>query len=42
MGKMTGASFHEPSAFDARARIIGFFGQHLKAEPARVSKQRNP
>jgi len=27
---MTGASFHEPSAFDARARIIGFFGQHLK------------
>ena len=30
MGKMTGASFHEPSARDARARIIGFFDQHLK------------
>ena len=30
MGKMTGSSFHEPSAADARARIIDFFDQHLK------------
>ena len=30
MGKMTGSSFHEPSARDARARIIGFFDQNLK------------
>ena len=30
MGKMSTSRFHEPSARDARARIIGFFDQHLK------------
>ena len=29
MGKMSTSRFHEPSAADARARIIGFFDQHL-------------
>jgi len=29
-GKWMGAGFHEPSATDARARIVSFFGTHLK------------
>jgi carboxymethylenebutenolidase len=31
LGRFTGAAFHEPSARDARGRIVGFFDQHLKA-----------
>jgi carboxymethylenebutenolidase len=30
MGKVIGGSYHEPSAQDARTRIIAFFGEHLK------------
>jgi carboxymethylenebutenolidase len=29
-GRLTGAAFHEESAADARGRIVGFFGEHLK------------
>ena len=31
MGKITGASYHEPSAQDARRRIVSFFNRHLKS-----------
>ena len=34
MAKFTGgADYHEPSALDARARIIAFFARHLRTEP---------
>jgi carboxymethylenebutenolidase len=31
MSKITGAGYHEPSAQDARRRIISFFNKHLKS-----------
>ena len=31
MGKISGAKYHEPSAQDARRRIISFFDTHLKS-----------
>jgi carboxymethylenebutenolidase len=31
MGKITGAKYHEPSAQDARRRIVSFFNTHLKS-----------
>jgi len=31
MAKLTGAGYHEPSALDARQRIISFFNAHLKS-----------
>jgi carboxymethylenebutenolidase len=31
MAKLTGAGYHEPSALDARRRIISFFNAHLKS-----------
>jgi carboxymethylenebutenolidase len=31
MAKFTGAKYHEPSALDARRRIISFFDTHLKS-----------
>jgi carboxymethylenebutenolidase len=31
MGKLTGAGYHEPSAQDARQRIVSFFNMHLKS-----------
>src|SRR5664280_602263 len=31
MGKLTRASYHEPSAQDARRRIVSFFSAHLKS-----------
>jgi carboxymethylenebutenolidase len=31
MGKITGAKYHEPSAKDARRRIVSFFDTHLKS-----------
>ena len=31
MAKLTGAAYHEPSAQDARRRIISFFNAHLKS-----------
>ena len=31
MGKLAGAAYHEPSAADARQRIISFFNEHLKS-----------
>ena len=31
MGKLTGAGYHEPSAQDARRRIVSFFNRHLKS-----------
>ena len=34
MGRVVGATYHEPSAVDARARIVGFFDQHLGAGPS--------
>ena len=30
LAKITGSRFHEPSAQDARRRIVSFFGAHLK------------
>ena len=30
MAKLTGAAYHEPSAQDARRRIVAFFNAHLK------------
>jgi len=30
LGKLTGSAYHEPSAQDARRRIISFFNKHLK------------
>lgn len=33
MGRLIGAGYHEPSAADARRRIIGFFDSYLKADP---------
>ncbi len=32
MGKLIGSDHHEPSAHDARARIVAFFDAHLKPE----------
>jgi carboxymethylenebutenolidase len=32
MGHLTGASYHEPSAQDARRRILSFFDRHLKGK----------
>jgi carboxymethylenebutenolidase len=31
MGRITGAKYHEPSAQDARRRIVSFFDTHLKS-----------
>jgi len=31
LAKISGTRYHEPSAQDARCRIAGFFGKHLKA-----------
>jgi carboxymethylenebutenolidase len=31
MGRLLGVGYHEPSAADARRRIIDFFDRHLKA-----------
>ncbi len=31
MGKFAGGGYHEPSAQDARRRIVSFFNTHLKA-----------
>jgi carboxymethylenebutenolidase len=31
MSKLSGTSYHEPSAKDARLRILAFFGAHLKS-----------
>ncbi len=31
MGKFAGGGYHEPSAEDARRRIVSFFNTHLKA-----------
>jgi carboxymethylenebutenolidase len=33
LGRFTGPSYHEPSARDARARIIEFFNEHLRPTP---------
>lgn len=30
-GRLVGVGYHEPSAADARRRIIAFFDRHLKA-----------
>ena len=30
MGKVIGGGYHEPSAHDARRRIVSFFDEHLK------------
>jgi carboxymethylenebutenolidase len=31
LGKIVNTRYHEPSARDARRRILAFFEQHLKA-----------
>lgn len=31
IGRLTGTSYHEPSARDARRRIVAFFDEHLKS-----------
>jgi len=31
MGKFAGGGYYEPSAQDARRRIVSFFNTHLKA-----------
>jgi len=30
-GKLMGGGYHEPSAVDARRRIVAFFDSHLKS-----------
>ena len=30
LAKISGTRYHEPSALDARRRIVAFFGTHLK------------
>jgi carboxymethylenebutenolidase len=30
MGKVIGGGYHEPSAQDARRRIVSFFDEHLR------------
>jgi len=30
-GRFTGTAYHEPSAVDARRRILAFFGEHLRS-----------
>jgi carboxymethylenebutenolidase len=34
MMKVFGIAYHEPSAQDARRRIVAFFNAHLKSQPA--------
>jgi carboxymethylenebutenolidase len=31
LSKLSGTGYHEPSAEDARQRIVGFFDRHLKS-----------
>ena len=31
LGKLSGTRYHEPSAGDARRRIVAFFDRHLKS-----------
>ena len=33
MGKVMGGGYHEPSAQDARQRIVAFFDSHLRSQP---------
>ncbi len=33
VGKLIGGGYHEPSADDARRRIVTFFDRHLRADP---------
>jgi len=33
LAKLSGARFHEPSALDARRRILAFFEEHLDQPP---------
>jgi hypothetical protein len=33
LAKLTGSTFHDPSAADARRRITDFFDLHLKQGP---------
>jgi hypothetical protein len=35
LGKIIGAKYHEPSAQDARRRIVSFFKTHLGSETRR-------
>jgi carboxymethylenebutenolidase len=35
MFKLAGVGYHEPSAQDARSRILAFFATHLNSEPSR-------
>jgi carboxymethylenebutenolidase len=36
LARFSGSSYHEPSAIDARRRIVTFFDQHLKAQAGNV------
>jgi len=42
MGRISGAQYDEPSAVDARKRIVGFFDRHLKETPATSHDHRAP
>jgi carboxymethylenebutenolidase len=37
LAKLSGAQFHEPSAIDARGRIVAFFDEHLKSSAPPLS-----
>jgi carboxymethylenebutenolidase len=38
LARLSGAQFHEPSAIDARSRIVAFFDQHLKPPAQQVNR----
>jgi len=38
LAKLSGAQFHQPSAIDARGRIVAFFDQHLKQPAQQVDR----
>lgn len=44
LGRLTGATdtYHEPSARDARARILAFFARHLDRDPVRAAPEGAP
>jgi hypothetical protein len=41
LARLSGSNFHEPSAIDARRRIITFLDEHLKPEGRTAGQVRN-
>ncbi len=38
LARLSGAQFHQPSAIDARGRIVAFFAQHLKPSAQQMDR----